>query len=425
MGVMAALQAMSNRFAAAGGGPWPGFDPGAVPVAIYDGTETLLFGHPAPPAGFLPAGAGVSIFPGLHPDVRACSTALIGDVVTATVMTPGIPIPEGASPAVTVASIVAHEAFHVYQWQHHPGWGCDESQALIYPVTSAPLHHLLLLEMTALERALAAADAAPWVRLALDLRRQRHALLSPGAVAYERGTERLEGLAHYVEMRYAASATPNLPRRPLRFGPEAVRARSYALGQALATLLDRFAPAWKEQITRNDTLFLDQMLEAALPADLPPATIEPETAAAALAQAGREAAEVETRRQALGNAFAAREGWRLQLIASPADPLRPRGFDPMNLHVLSRSEVLHTRYLKLGTGGGAAIMEVLGEALTEAAGDHPLFAGVARVTVAGLAEAPSIQHEGGTLTITGGGIQATCQNAAVSQGGQTIIITLR
>lgn len=414
--VMAALREAMARLQSAGTEPWPGFDPGTVPVAIYDGTATFLFGHPAPPGGFQPA-APFSAFPGLHPAVRANSVALIGDVLTATVMLPSI----DTSVAAT-AAVVAHEAFHVFQYQHHPGWGADESHALTYPVTSVPLHHLLLLEMEALEQALAAGDAADrgaaWAHLALALRRQRYAILSPGAAAYERSVERLEGLAHYVEMQFAASA-----RRPLRFGPEDVRRRSYAVGLTHATLLDRFAPAWKAQLTQNDTLYLDELLAKALPSAQPPAAAVPEETSADLqARAEREAGEVAARREAMRSAFITRAGWRLEVVASPEAPLRPRGFDPMNLHLLTPSEVLHTRWVRLGSGDDT--IEVFGEVLTVAAGAHPLFAGVARLTVAGLAEAPRAVQNAGALTVTADGVAATFRHATATQTDRTTIITI-
>lgn len=430
--VMAALRDATDRLRAAGRDPWPGYDPGVVPVAIYDGTDTLLFGHPAPPPEFRPGAAHqpgaahpagvahppvtthppVATHPGLHAAVRANSVALIGDVLTATVMLPSLDMPVAA-----IAAVVAHEAFHVYQYQRHPDWGADESQSLTYPVTSASLHQLLLLEMEALDQALKADDAAPWARLALTIRRERYALLSSGAAAYERSVERLEGLAHYVEMQFAASG-----HRPLRFGPEDVRRRSYAVGLALATLLDCFAPGWKERLTQNDTLYLDELLDQALPADVPAAAIAAETAAALQARAESEVGEVAAKRKALREAFAARGGCRLEVVASAGDPLRPRGFDPMNLQVLTPSEVLHTRWLRLGSNAGS--IEVFGQTLTEAAGDHPLFAGAARMTVAGLPAPPTVIQQDDTLTVTAEGIQATLRNAVVTQTGQRTIITI-
>ena len=31
---------------------WPGYDPLAIPLAVYDGERTFLFRHPSPPEGF-------------------------------------------------------------------------------------------------------------------------------------------------------------------------------------------------------------------------------------------------------------------------------------------------------------------------------------------------------------------------------------
>src|SRR5262245_49013588 len=67
---------------------WPGFDPLAVPLAVYDGNSTWLFRHPAPPASFQPAGgseAGV-VAEGRHEAVTANTNAEIGGVSTATVL---------------------------------------------------------------------------------------------------------------------------------------------------------------------------------------------------------------------------------------------------------------------------------------------------------------------------------------------------
>lgn len=418
--VMASLTETVEQLHAAGVDPWPGYDPRAVPVAIHDGAATVLFGHPAPPAEFQPVAGRPTVcsYPGLHPAVRANSVTQINDVLTATVML------ASCDPSVSpIAAIVAHEAFHVYQYQHHPSWGADESQALTYPVTSEAVHHHLLLELEALEQALSASEPAPWTRLALDLRRRRYALLPPGAAAFERATERLEGLAHYVEMQFAAAVSPGLPRRPLRFGPEDVRRRSYAVGLALATLLDRFAADWQVRLTENDALFLDELLDGALPPDVPAAALSEEATAAALTQARREVEEVAARREARRNAFATRAGWRLEVVASPAAPLRPRGFDPMNLHPLTEREVLHTRWLRLGNDAGS--IELFGEVLTEGAGAHPLFAGVARMTVAGLDGPPTAAQSADAVTVTAAGIEATFRNATVTQTGQIVTITLQ
>jgi hypothetical protein len=69
---------------------WPGYDPLAVPLAIFDGTTTFLFRHPTPPAGFV-AGANLHVFEGRYEAVVANSSALIGSVSTATVMLESLP----------------------------------------------------------------------------------------------------------------------------------------------------------------------------------------------------------------------------------------------------------------------------------------------------------------------------------------------
>src|SRR5690554_6082162 len=54
---------------AAGQVLWPGFDPTGIPLALYDGKNTFLFGHPAPPGEFTQMrmeGVPVWFFPGRH-----------------------------------------------------------------------------------------------------------------------------------------------------------------------------------------------------------------------------------------------------------------------------------------------------------------------------------------------------------------------
>jgi hypothetical protein len=115
---------------------WPGFDPAAVPVAIYDGENTLLFRHPAPPTGFYesPEHPGVLRYAGRHPSVAANTSIELNGVRTATLM-PGA---EGAS-LRRRAGLLIHEAFHVFQREHHPGWSADEAELFAYPVADAEL----------------------------------------------------------------------------------------------------------------------------------------------------------------------------------------------------------------------------------------------------------------------------------------------
>jgi hypothetical protein len=70
-------------------------------------------------------------------------------------------------------------------------------------------------------------------------------------------------------------------------------------------------------------------------------------------------------------------------------------------------------------------MEVLGRAaLTEAAGAHPLFNGVRKLTISGLTSEPMITEANGVVTVKVDGVNAELRGAAVERTGQTVTIRL-
>jgi hypothetical protein len=403
---------------------WPGFDPAAVPVAIYDGENTLLFRHPAPPAGFhgSPEHPGVLRYAGRHPSVAANTSIELNGVRTATLM-PGA---EGVALRRRVGLLI-HEAFHVFQREHHPGWSANEAELFSYPVADAALLALRREESEALRRALAAASpegTACWARLALDVRYGRFAALAPGAAEYERKTELNEGLASYVE--YRALAAPDSAVLPgADFPPEAVRQRAYASGAAIARLLDRLAPAWRQELTLNDSVPLDGLLDTALrarPGAGASCALPAPQRASIRAVASADVEALEERRAELRRDFLGRQGWRLVVVAS-GTPLFPQGFDPLNVHLLGVGEVLHTRFLELGNAAGT--LEVLGrDALTEAAGPHPLFNGVRTLTITGLEREPAVADGAESVVLDADGVRGELRGAAVERDGITITIRL-
>lgn len=403
---------------------WPGFDPRTVPVAIYDGERTLLFRHPSPPEGFQPVPDRVAVYAytGRHPSVTANSSAKLGGVETATLMPPA-----GASSLRARAGILIHEAFHVFQREHHPVWSANEVELFTYPVDDPELLALRRSETEALRRAIAQRDAdraACWTRTALDLRRKRFDALPAGSTSYERYTELNEGLATYVERRATAEPDSTVLGAG-EFAPEAIRQRAYRSGVAIARLLDRFSPTWRTALAESDSIRLDIMLSAAL--------VTPATGASTcvLVATDRDriqsaaAADIRTlraRRAESRRVFLEQPGWRL-VIAAAGAPLFPQGFDPLNVQVVAGGEVLHTRFLKLGNDSGA--IEVLGRAaLTEAAGAHPLFNGVRTLTVTGLVSEPVITEASGGVTVAGDGVTAELRGATVERTGQTVTVRL-
>ena len=402
-------------------GLWPGFDPLAVPLAVYDGDRTYLFRHPSPPDGFdrVPVEPGTYAYDGRHPAVTANTNAEVGGVGTATVLLDR----RDRSPA-SLAPLAVHEAFHVFQRERHPTWTANEADLFVYPSDDVAALALRRLETDAFRRALStgADDVACWSRRALALRAERYARLDSASVAYERGTELNEGLAVYVEGRAAGRATVDLA--PDAYGPADVRRRAYATGAALALLLDQAAPGWHRAFGLNG-----RPLDAALGQALGEGRTCSFSAAETSEAEGRARADVDALAAARAERLAAfedRPGWRV-VVEAAGQPLWPQGFDPLNVERVGAARVLHARFLRLGNeaghleaiDGGAADVE----ALTEGAGPHPLFNGVVRVVLTGL-PAPEVNEAGGAVVVSAPGFTAAFDGAHVVREGRTVTVRL-
>jgi hypothetical protein len=414
-----ALVALADRIAAKN--LWPGFDPRTIPVAIFDGRRTFLFRHPAPPPAFepLPGAAGVLVMNGRMEEVTANSSATIGGVPTATLMPPS-----AGTSLRTRAGILIHEAFHVFQRQHHKNWSANEAELFTYPFADTAQVALQREELEALHRALQARPRAGacWATIAMDVRARRLAMLPRGAAQFERMTELNEGLATYVEKRAAGVIDRNLLSET-RFAPDMVRLRAYQSGVAIARLLDRYSPNWRATLESNDSTALDVLLADALSAT--PHGSCGFSGPERTKFRGESAADVSslvTRREQARREFIEKEGWSL-LIVSATSPLFPQGFDPLNVQVVTSGEVLHTRFLKLGNDAGS--IQVLGRAsLTDAAGAHPLFNGVKQLTVTGLSSTPEVRVSGDTVTINTDGVTGQFRRASVNRDGRKVVVTL-
>jgi hypothetical protein len=420
-GLSATAVESAVREAASEGEVWPGYDPLAVPLAVFDGTETHLFRHPAPPDEFVERD-GAHVFAGRHPAVVANSSAWIGEVATATVWLETLP---AGSTARDCAALVFHEGFHVFQRTTGRTWGADESQLFLYPVDDDTLLALRRLETDALRRAFETDgdDAATgWARVALDLRRERFDRTGAPFVAYERGIETLEGTAAYVEHRVAGRAAPGFPAEG--FGAEDVRSRAYVTGAAWALLLDRFAPGWQDDFGSDDGILLDTSLAAALAptASSLACAISPSERDAALEVAREDVRDVVRGRTERRAAFESSPGWTLVVEAGTSSPLWPQGFDPLNLTRVDGG-VLHTRFLKLGNESGA--LEVMGAiVLTEEVGPHPILNGILRATLAGLPDEPTVETDGGLVTVRTSTFNAQFEGASVERTDARIVIRL-
>jgi hypothetical protein len=235
---------------------WPDFDPTMVPLAIYDGSRTVLLGHPSPPPGFeRDSVAGGWSRAGLHPDVTGASSR-IANVWTATLI-----VTDSLSHR-DLALRVVHEAFHAMQRQRHPDWIPPETHGPA--VADADRLAGRRLENVALSRALAARatdQAACWARAAIRERGVRHGG-APDLAALEGRFELYEGLAAYVEHRGAERERDALPL-DAGFPADSLRLRAAVAGTAYGLLLDRLRPDWREQLEHRTTA-LDVLLTEAI-----------------------------------------------------------------------------------------------------------------------------------------------------------------
>ena len=402
---------------------WPGFEPARVPLLIYDGKHTFLVHHPRPPEEFQPhAGrTDVRVFPGRHGAARANSSVELGGVTSASVLLKDT----GTGKERGWAAVLMHEAFHVFQRERHPKWTANEVDLFVYPLEDADLLFLRRLESEALRRALTSTDnklRACWAGAALHFRQERFSRMPQSAAAYERATELNEGLANFVQ--YAALERPAAEAlTEAEFPPQEIRQRGYASGQALAALLESFRKGWKEELEKGSPASLDELLAERLPASSTgcefPANLQNDLRTRAQADIEDLRRRMRQRREG----FLSRPGWRLVVTAAQGEPLFPQAFDPLNVERLQAGEVLHGRWIKLGNASGE--IEVLDrEALTEAAGSHPLFEGVRRLSVSGLEHEPAVEQEGESVVVRTAGVNARFRRARVARSGETLEITL-
>ena len=417
---------------ASGKSLWPNFQPGQIPIAIFDGARTWLFRHPSPPPEFAPVAdmPGAFSSPGRYSAVTANTSATIAGVLTA--------VASGMKPAPVVrqAALMVHEAFHVYQRQHHPDWSANEADLFLYPFDQAEALQLRRLESEALRRALDASgdECRCWARTALDMRAARFGELTASAVEYERRTELNEGLAQYVEDQAAGQTRTDLPPSS-EFAADQVRLRAYSSGEAIALLLDRFNPPpeatqqnprrffgnWRDELDSGRGRFLDQVLERRLAGSKPCEFYAPEKRAA-LQRAQNDVGQLQRQREQALREFHALPGWRV-VVESKEAGFGSQGFDPLNVTLVGNGLVLHRRYLKAG-GKGATLEMIEGRALTEAAGTHPMFSGIRRLTIAGLTAAPSIDEKDGSVSLSAPGLKADFPKASISQDDSAKQITI-
>lgn len=418
---------------------WPGFSLSDLPIALFDGTQTLLLRHPSPPGEFVPLEGhpGVLTLKGRHPAVASNSTVDLNGVRTATIIATAATDREGTLLAY------AEEVFHVFWLKRHTNFRPNEMVRYAYPVKSVENLALRLAEDEALARAIDADDAglaAQWAARALELRRERGRLSPPHDRAYETGLEMMEGTANYVARTLVGLTPANTATRlRQRRQAEQLRWRFYDSGTAICLLLDRLekvgpgsGPDWKARIDAEPDTTTEMLLETAVArTGVEPANFSAEERASFQATAAADIAELSARQANVRQGLLDRKGARI--VIDTVHPFRVARFDPINLLVLDGGEVVHPRFLTLSAAAGTiefvnptftrgAFDGVV--ALTEPAGSHPLGTGIRSVTLVGLATTPKLDRMDGRIVVEANGVRLSLSGANARVDGDMLRIAL-
>ncbi len=413
---------------------WPGFDPSSYPVAIFDGSRTLLFRHPGPPDDFHPLEnrPGVWAFDGKHPAMRWNSNAEIGGVATATLL---LTIEPGR-PVDYEAHILFHEIFHLYSRPIHPTWRPNEVWRYSYPMDDLENYRMLLLEEEALARAVEAESddlTAAWAAAALEIRGDRLARLDDEHRAYEIALELQEGTAVYMGRSTIGTATDMARLRESR-GPQGIRWRCYETGAAVAVILDRLMPSWKAALDAEPaTTFADLLAAAIAENQAPPAVLTNDEVEEIAARARAEVATLVDERRALRESFERRGSRVVVRLPDDSEPFRLERFDPMAVEVLSDGRALQAHRLVARHPQGEVRLEnphfVRGSldgviAMTEPAGEHPFLEGLRLIAVTGFTGQPAVTHNGDNVKIEAEGLTVELKGATVEATQTVLIVTL-
>jgi hypothetical protein len=414
---------------------WPEFRLSDWPIAVFDGSQTLLLRHPSPPTEFapLPGKPAVLAMPGRHPAVAGNSTTDIGGVRTATV----VAAPGHALDGILLAYV--EEVFHVFWLRRHANYRPNEMARYAYPVKDAGNLRRVLAEDEALARALEveSADLArAWAATFVGIRKERAAPLGGDERAFETGLEMMEGTANSVA-RVVVGEKPAATAARLRAPREAdqIRWRYYDSGAAICLLLDRLQADWKTRIDAEPDTTALALLEAAVARDAArPAAFSPAELSGFETKAAAAIGDLSARQRSVRDELLGRGGPRLVFeVVAGGEPLHVARFDPINLFVLDGGAVVHPHYLTLSSAAGR--VEVTNPAyargsyggivaLTAPAGRHPLTDGIRALTVVGLRGMPKVDRREGAVSIETDGIHITLRDADARAEGETLYISL-
>ncbi|MGH7675612.1 MAG: hypothetical protein ACREMV_10110 [Gemmatimonadales bacterium] len=341
---------------------WPGFRPDTIPVVfVLRGRGSVLVNWPgAPPEGFAPL-AGVPLVAWRPEAARgaASTNAAIGGRTVAQVVV-------GRLVTEELLGIAVHEAFHAYERaaaRDDRSFGRAENAFLVtsYPVFDADNEAGVALEGRLLAAALREGDARRTRELArqfLAAREARHRRLGPQLAEFECNTELNEGLAEYSlwRARSAAASGTGVDSVAARLDSlvgnpaQSIRLRAYATGPAIALLLDRLAPGWKDRLMSGTPTLQDVLADStgyrAAESALREHAYREQGGDALVRRAAASVAALRRLRRAQVDSVLDRPGILLVLATDGLGGVGLCGLDPQNLLQVDRGVLLHTRWVR-------------------------------------------------------------------------------
>ena len=404
---------------------WPGFNIKKIPVAVYDSINTWLFFSDYAPDGFEPAkgDSEVYIYKGQYPLVRGNSIVRFGEELTATSVLSNYSrrTNERYTPR-DMAGIIVHEQFHVFQREKHPGWRQNDGALLFYPRETEEALFLRRIEKEAFKRAVMSEnqeESAGWAKAALECRKERLNSLPVQYGNYEKDLQLTEGLSDYIE-RLARGVDPlNASNMTNGIAPAGVRDLGYWEGRWIAMILDRLSPDWKNRLEKNDTLYLEEILESELH-DLPcgkPSFTDIEIGQIK-AGAKKDFDLWQIKKAEEIDGYKNLPGYRIE-INSMSDPLNIRIFEPLEIEIFPERTVFHRVIFSAANQKGSIRIF-----------NHPCITGfdesyrLVNLIINGLPELPVANPEEKKLTFRYEGITLELNYAELRQDDSGFFLTL-
>lgn len=295
---------------------WPGFGEARIPLILYNERYAFLVGHPGPPSPWAAVeedsfqekvyyrreGNGSQAFAVRVGELWAGSLDSLGHMnkamreeirenIPPDKLTPAMFKMMEVTPAYHIVALL-HEAFHAFQaiqdrdrfLETQKLYACEK----LYPFADEAFESAWNEEGQLLASALREQEAGKildTVGLFLKVRAKRRSMasLSCTLITFERELEWLEGLAKYVEIRFAEDASnekekagskgyrvarnrlqADLYYRIAKLGDQDGDLRFYLSGAAQAMILDKVYPGWKKQIISQENTGLEDLLRSAL-----------------------------------------------------------------------------------------------------------------------------------------------------------------